>query len=503
VARLVGGAIQALSVADGRVYPTLTTRWWFRQYNDELFAAQKGNGGVKRIYGDSIVEAGIAAPSLQPQITDGGAGQKTAGQYWLGYTFFNTQTGAESNLSPISLPVTILDGHQIAAANIGVSTSLQVNARRIYATLPDDDGTFYLVGQIDNNVTTTFVENALPPDDYGAAYDASNGLPPPQAHALETGKERLFVTDGKGLYWSELAKLQSFKAVSFLPISRDDGYDVVGLKWWEDHGLVIVKQNRAVLLRGSGPSDWEHVQLSDEHGSPAGQSLVVADGVLYYYTGVNFVRSGGSSVEILPNIEHVRTTLDSIPDANKPDVQGEVLPARRWVVWTVETTAGRTLIIYDYGDNSWTTFPAAPYTIKRLVKADNSEVLLASWSGENILREYLTGSDDDGEPISCLWRSKAFGDGTARTTHRVSLHTPRIAGTITVRLINDLDGTYLGSRTVSLNSFGWKRVGIPAAGYPGYFQQIELVYSGRVQLKISQIEIRGTALAGRRAGAVL
>ena len=35
------------------------------------------------------------------------------------------------------------------------------------------------------------------PDDYGAAFDSANGLPPPQAHALETGKERLYVTDGK------------------------------------------------------------------------------------------------------------------------------------------------------------------------------------------------------------------------------------------------------------------------------------------------------------------
>lgn len=503
VARLVGTTIQALSVADGRVYPTLTSRWWFRQYNDELFACQKGNGGVKRIYGDSIIEGGIPAPGVQPQIVDGGAGQKTAGQYWIGYTFYNTETGAESNLSPVSLPVTILGDHQIAVSNIGTSPSLQVNARRIYATLPDDEGTFYLVGQINDNVSTTFIENTFGPDDYGTAYDAANGTPPDQAIALEIGGERLWVINKNGLFWSELGKLQSFKAASYTPVAKDDGYDPTGLKWWEDHGMVVTKGNLAMLFRGNPGSDGSLVQLSGEHGSPAGQSLVVADGVLYYYTGINFVRSGGSSVEIIPGIDRVRQTLNSIPDAYKADVQGEVLPARKWVVWTVQTTSGRVLVIYDYGLGVWTTFTSAPYTIKRIIKSDQSEVLLASWYGENILREYLTGTDDDGAAISCTWRSKAFGDGTARTVHRVSLQTPRIVGTITVRLINDLNGTYIGSRTVSLNADGWKRVAIPAAGYPGYFQQLELVYSGRVQLQISQIEIRGTALAGRRAGAIL
>lgn len=506
VGRLVDETIEALSVADGRVYPTLTTRWWFRQYNDELFACQEGNGGVKRIYGDSIMEAGIPAPSVAPQISDGGPGQKTAGQYWLGYTFYNRETGAESNISPISLPTTIGSGRSLAVANIGTSTSLQVNARRIYVTLPDDEGAKYIVGQINDNVTTTFIENALPPADYGAAYDGANGLPPSQAHAIETGKERLYVTDGKGVYWSEAGKLQSFKAASFFPISRDDGYEVTGLKWWEDHGLVMVKQNLAMLLRGSTPSDWEPILLSGEHGSPAGQSLVVADGVLYYYTGTNFVRSGGSSVEILPNVDNVRTTLESIPDANKGDVQGEVLPARKWVVWTVETDAGRVLIAYDYGIGAWTTMIDAPYTIRRLIKSDQSEVLLASWEDENILSEFLTGSTDNGTAITCLWRSKAFAphQGVGHIVRRVSLLTPRINGTVSVRVINEIEtSNYSGERSgVSLYSYGWKRITIPNGGQPGYLQQVEIAYSGTAQFKLDQVQVEGVEIP-RRNGRIL
>lgn len=505
VGRLVDDEIAPLSVADGFVYPTLDTRWWFRQYNDEMFACQKGNGGVKRIYGDSIMQAGIPAPTLQPQIVDGGAGQKTAGEYHLGYTFYNTVTGAESNLSPASLPATIDENHQLAVTNIGTSTSLQTNARRIYVTLPDDAGTYYLVGQINDNVTTTYTENALPPADYGAAYDGANGLPPSQAHAIETGKERLYVSDGKGIYWSEVAKLQSFKATSYFPVSRDDGYDVVGLCWWEDHGLVVLKQNLAMLLRGSTPSDWEVVRLSSEHGSPAGQSAVVADGILYYYTGVNFVRSGGGTPEILPQIDNVRATLDSIPDENKAEVQGEVIPSRKWVVWSLYNGTEQILLVFDYGAGVWTTITEAPYTIKRLVKSDQSEVLLASWEDEEILSEFLAGSDDDGDPIDCLWRSKAFAprQGVLHLVRRVSLLTPRINGTVTVRVINEIDGSYIASRTgVSLNTHGWKRIALANAGQPAALQQIEVYYSGKVQFKLDQVQIEGVELP-RRVGVIL
>src|SRR5512143_2455679 len=171
IARLVGEILTALPPSNA-VYPTLTTRWWFRQYNDELFACRRGNGGVKRLYGDAHDEAGIPAPSVAPQVTDGGDGQKPTGSYLVAYSFYSTVTGAESNLSPISKECIIGDLHRLSVAAIGVSMSLQVNARRIYATLPDTPGTLYLVGQIDDNVTTTFTENALPPADYGAPFQS-------------------------------------------------------------------------------------------------------------------------------------------------------------------------------------------------------------------------------------------------------------------------------------------------------------------------------------------
>jgi hypothetical protein len=511
IGRLSNGAIVPLSVADGRVYPSSDERWWFRQYNDEMFCCQKGNGSVKRIYGDSIVEAGIPAPTVQPQIVDdGSAGQKAGGTYVLGYTFYNSVTGAESNLSPLSKEATgVPAGRRLTASAIGTSTSPQVNARRIYVSLGDDQGTVYLVGQIDDNVTTTYIDNAKDPDDYGDAYEAANGLPPSQAVCLEIGMERLFVSDAQGLAWSEAKKPQSFKATSYKPISRQDGYDVTGLKWWEDHGLVCLKQNRGMLLRGTTPSEWEMVVLSDEHGSPAGQSIVIADGILYYYTGTNFVRSGGDRVEIIPNCDNVKETMDSIPDAYKADVQGFVLPSRGWVAWTVRTDDGRKIIAFDYKANAWSIHPSAPFATFRLLKSDQSEVVLASWYGENVLAEYLTGSDDDGDPLTCIWRSKAFGNAAFYHLVRyvrllITTPIPRGKGSMTLRVINNNDGATIAQRTgIPLSANGWQpAITLPNAGQPAPLQQIELEYSGTRQLKLAAVQIVGVELP-RRFGGVL
>ena len=502
IARLVGETLTPLPPSNA-VYPTLTSRWWFRQYNDELFACQKGNGGVKRIYGDAHDNAGIAAPSVAPQVIDGGAGQKPAGSYWVAYSFYNTVTGAESNLSPLSKELAIADLHKLAVSAIGTSTSLQVNARRIYCTLPNDQGTLYLVGQIDDNVTTTFDENALPPADYGAAFQAVNGLPPDQAHSLETYKERLFVTNKLGLYWSEAGKPQSFRASAYYPLAQGTGYDLVGLKHWEDHGLVIGAQDQTHILRGTTPDDWEVVRLSGEHGSPAGQSYVVGDGILYWYTGTNFVRSGGSSAEIIPASDRVRATLDSIPDAYKEDVQGEAMPARGWVVWTVRTSAGQRLVVYDYKNDAWSVFSTAPDTIKRFVKADQSEVLLAAWDADDTLREYLVGTTDDGDAITSLLRTKALNYGLSGLAHLVThliVWCPRTVGTITVRVINNADGVVRATRTVSVNSDGPKRIGISTMGIPAYLHQIEIQYTGSVQLRIDRLQIEGVHLQRRVVG---
>lgn len=508
LAKLDGTAISLLTVADGRVYPDNANRWWFIQYNDEMFGCQKNNGGVKRIFGSSAMEAGIDAPSVEPTVIDGGPGKKLQGKYRLVYRYFVTQTGARSNWSPLSKELEILENRALSMSDIGTSSNPQVNARQIGATQPDG-AVIYLVGQIDDNVTTTFRENALSPDEYGEAdvdvlgnpiTDTRHGLPPDQAWALELHKERLFVLGKLGLYWSEAGRMQSFKGTSFLPVNRG-----TGVIHWEEHGLVITTEKNAQILLGDTPSDWrtDTGNLSREHGCPAGKSLAIGDGILFWYTGVNIVGSEGGAPSILPQIERVRTTLDAIPEADKADVVGATIPSRGWYVLSVPPDSARKLIVYDYRAGKFVgIFPSAPKTIARLLRESaTQERIYAAFPSDFNLYNYLSGTDDAGSAITATFRTKNFGQenpGVFKVTRRIGVLCPATNGTLTLRIYHD--GSLVTTRTgLSLNKAGWKRFGVNTSGQPGTLVQVGVEYAGSVQLRIDELQIEGALIHGRRA----
>lgn len=505
IAKVNGTAIESLSIADGRVYQTSSERWWGKQYNDEFFMAQKNQGGVKRLYGDSVMEGGLPAPTTAPNAVEGGAGKKIAGTYYIAYRNYNTITGAKSNWSPFSKAVTITDLQRIAVSEIAVSDSRQVNARQIGATQPDG-AVMYLVGQIDDNSSTTFSENALSPDEYGEAdvdvngnvtTDIRHGSPPDQAWALEIHKERLFVLNKDGVSWSEAGLPQSFKASSFLPLAKG-----TGLLSWDQHGLVLASEQNVKILLGDTPSDWRIDTLSEQHRCPAGKSMAVGDGTLFWYTGTNIVASGGGAPSILPRIERIRTTLDSIPDDEKADVIGETFPGRGWYVLSVPTDDGRKVIVYDYVRSAFQVFPDGPKTIARLFSDEEAETIYAAFADPDFnLYEYLTGSTDDGTAITATLRTKAYGrQGAHSITRRVSIHCPATNGTATVKVYHD--GTLVATRSgVSLNKAEPKRVTVAAAGRPGSTIQAEIIYSGTTRLQIDRLQIEGVDIR-RRVNAI-
>jgi len=508
LAVLSGTDIVELEVSDGRIYPDNTTRWWIVQYGNAAYACQKGNGGVKRVYGNSVMEAGIVAPTVEPQATDGGDGKKEEGNYRFAYRYYNTQTGAKSNWSPSSLEIALEDAHKALITDIGTSTNPQVNARQIGATKAND-AVIYLVGQINDNSSTTYEENASDEaQEYGEAdvdangnvtTDTRHGAPPDQAWSLELYKERVFVLNRDGLFWSEAGLSQSFKGTSFLPVARG-----TGLIHWPEHGLVIATEKNGQILQGDTPTDFrtDAGNLSREHGCPAGKSMAIGDKILFWYTGTNIVATTGGSPEILPGIERIRTTLDSIPDAQKSDVVGETIPSKGWYVLSVPTDTTRKAIVYSYKEGRFVgVFPSAPKTLARLLREDaTQEKVYAAFDSDYNLYEYLSGSTDDGTAITSTFATKNYGQETQavqKITKRVSVLCPQTNGTFTLKIYHD--GTLVETRTsLSLNKKGWKRYNVNTSGQPGHLVQVVFEYAGAVQLALEQLQIEGTLIHGRR-----
>lgn len=498
VARVVDEDIEAIEVSDGRVYQESVYRWFGKRYKDEFFLCQRNNGGVKRMYGASIQEAGITAPLTPPTAADVGPGKKIAGVYRFAFRYYNTTTGARSNWSPLSTEVEIADNHRVLMQSITPSTNPQVNARQIGATKPGG-AVVYLVGQINDNVSTTFYENAIDPDEYGEAdidlngqptTDLRNGNPPSQAWALEVHKERLVVGNGDGISWSEAGLPQSFKAASFIPVSK-----LTGLLSWDLHGLVIPTEENVEILLGDTPSDWRKDVLSGQHRCPAGKSMAIGDGTLFWYTGVNIVASGGGAPTILPRIERIRETLDSIPDAQKYDVVGGTIPGKGLYILSVPTDDGRKVIVYDYVQSSFAVFPDGPKTLDLILGDDGSETVYAAFEDPDFsLYTFLTA--DTGAKTARLRTGKIGGQDSHRIVRRVSVHGPAANGTATLRIY--ADDVLVATRSgISMNKAEPKRITVRSSSRPGSFVQADLEYSGTDRWQVDRLQLEGVELRRR------
>uniref|UniRef100_A0A6M3IGN2 Uncharacterized protein n=2 Tax=viral metagenome TaxID=1070528 RepID=A0A6M3IGN2_9ZZZZ len=99
---------------------------------------------------------GISAPDAPPTAGVGTAtGSLTAGVYKFAYSFYDGDTGTESDLSPISVGVTVGANGSVDLTNIKIGPNTRTTARKLYATIADG-GTMYFAGTLADNSTTVY-----------------------------------------------------------------------------------------------------------------------------------------------------------------------------------------------------------------------------------------------------------------------------------------------------------------------------------------------------------
>jgi hypothetical protein len=511
VGKLDGTGIVTLPIADGHVYPPDSNPWHFRQYKDEILAARKNNGTLKRITADTIQDAGIPAPIAAPTIADAGAGVIEAGEFRAVYTFYNRTTGAESNPSPVSTAVTIAANHKLTWAGIAVSTNGQVSARRLYRTLPNQQGEYYLAGQINDNFATTFSDNSKQAD-LGRQVSFDNGLPPAAVELVEIWRERSFVSDGKDVFFSNIIDGQSnpqgFGEFNVIPVYPDDGHRISVL---HAHGaqLIVGKTNAIHYIVAAG-GGFSLETLSDKHGCIAPESMKTAERLLFWYSGDNVYRSDGVNVVSISTVK-IRQLLAAIPDAMKEKVVGAVVPSQSLYILTVsqgDMAENELLLLYNYKTDVWATaqLPDGVAFLGDFFDSDFGQVLYGASYDGHVYQLLAPGATDDyGSPIVATYRGK--GLGMERPTFMKAVH--RIQGlvtsapeVITARIYNDGGTSPVAQRTVSLNTaHRWKRISLSTFGRPSPMIQAELEYSGSTQIELGgvAIECMGFKRMGRVA----
>lgn len=309
--RLSGGvAITDATPVGGLVAAASSGPWCCAIYKDIAYLIAPGWGKLLRANVAAGVvsyqEAGIAAPVGVPTMADGGAGVLPAGNYYGVYTYYNSYTGVESNPSPPSLVLALGASRLINWGNVTVSTNPQVNQRRLYRTIANQTNEYYYVGTINDNVTTVLAgENvSIAAMDRSVSFDNGRLTTPTYGFFhLALWRDRLFVTDGLYVYYSELGLAECFNvAENILKVNTSDGQLVTGLCAWDER-LVIAKANQMMLLSGYGPSSFSLSTLTDKHGCLDRDSLATAEGTLFWWGGDNFYASTGASVSAIGDVQ--------------------------------------------------------------------------------------------------------------------------------------------------------------------------------------------------------
>jgi hypothetical protein len=495
LAKLSGTSIVAIPALSGFAIGTSTRPWTMFQYKDVLYALRASANAIVRCDGTYYGPSGITAPASAPTIADGAAGAVPAADFYGVFTYYNPTTNVESDPSPASAKLTHTGSKKIDWSGVLTSSNAQVGARRLYRTLPNQTGEYYFVGQIDNNIDTTFTGDNVLVQDMGEAVSFQNGLPPDNVMYGAVWKERLFVTDEVDVFYSEQGRVECFNAAdNYIPVFPDDGAVIRALCAYGDR-LVIGKTNKIHYLVGSDPDNFALLTLSDRHGCVSHHSMQTAEGLLFWLGPDNVYRSDGNAVTGIATVK-LRTILDSASSSSLRDAVGLVFPELSWYVLVIPGVAE---LVYNYKTDAWCEIPTAAgmSVVGDYFDSSSVQQIYASDTAGFLYRvQDPTYNYDDsgttlGGAITAVFETKPLDaqDPASRILiSRLHLLAEQYAETVTLEWIHE--GTATKTRVVSLDyPERWKTYAFGTRQAPRPHIRLRLTYTGA-----SAVEFEGFAV---------
>ncbi len=494
-----GSTLVAIPHDDGTTYTDSGTNLYiFKQYNNILYFTKPALASMQRCDGSTVGAAGLSPPSTAPTIAQGDPGALAAGNYYAVYTFYNSITRQESDYSPVSSVLNLAASKKINYSTLDVSTEAQADSRRLYRTWVGQEGQYFHVHTIGNNIDAAYAGENTIQDDMGAAASTKNGTPPVNPVTMEIFQERMWMSEGIDLFFSEIGLMESFGPFNYLYVKPDDGHRIVGLKAFSER-LLIGKRNAVHYLTGTDQQSFEVRTLSDRHGVASHPSMVVTEGSCFWFGGDNFYATDGNSVASIGDVD-IRAYVDGIDAANYAYVQGGINEKLGMAYWIIpyNSATPNLVLAYNYKSGDWTTFDydssiGYPQVFGDYYDANDAHIIYTTLSNvTGVVHEFVSSeADDDGTAIACIARGKSHGyesDDTLKYMHNVQvlLSTSQEAEDITMTLYRDDKAASLD--TFSLNTYGgylWKRASIANNGDLGTFLDLKLEYTGKSDIELS------------------
>lgn len=393
--------VSATAFTAGTLYPS------FAIAQNYLFMA---NGTDVKIYtGSALGTFGITRPTVSTMAGAEGSSGSHSGTYELRVTYGISTTGSESSASDTASATITVTNKAINWSNIPVSSNGLVDRRYLYVRNTSTQANFYRAGTITNNTdttaTTSVADSALVTL---CPTTTANNAPPSGAKVLAYHRSRMFTTDGKDLYWSQLGQPMAFDTtLNKANVNPNDGQLIIALAPYNDV-LVIFKERSTYLLVGDDPNSWVIRQLTPALGCTSFRSVCSAEDTLYWMSHEGPVSWSGSGIPTVigkPLIfDTLKTELLSWQHASTAQAVHHARGDR--IIWifnqtridangTTATVNGGILLPYNYRLKRWESDRWDPMRVGAAAVAVDAnsvrQVYFGNYAGQIF---YLSGAND-------------------------------------------------------------------------------------------------------------
>lgn len=500
--------------ADGEFTASLLP-WTWAQYKDITYGFRDGPGMVRVQLSpyESVYKAGIAKPPNAPTLADGSAGAIPAADFKGVVTCYNTLTDEESNPSDASATLSHASGKRIAWGSIAICPEPQVNARRLWRTLPNQTGAYFLVTQINDNFTTTYLEDNKLVEELGKAVSFKHGMPPENLLMGVVWNDRMWASDGVYLYASQIGHMEGFDSGDTFAVFPDEGSHITGLLAAEDR-LYIQKNDGIHYMTGTSRGTYDLHTLDPENGGWAAHSIRFVEGKLFWLDFDGLYSSQGGPGEPVGDIA-MRRYFDAIDrdlmyvshmtHLTDKNLLLITLPMRDGVT---EFENGRVVTLaYNYRTNAWSVWSIDHETVSlnymdAILDRFDEPVLWAlfgyhlfthddpAWNIDEASDD-AGGGRSDPQPIAASLLTKDFGgeDASFFAVRRLRMLFDPINGEATVRLYKNGQSASIKSRTLTLSGgvSDWRHFNLSTVGNPGASFQFELEYNDPQPLRLQAL----------------
>jgi hypothetical protein len=385
-----------------------TATYRMKNFRDRLYIVN-GVDANRKWNGSIVTLMGLVAPAGAATAAVGAAGAVTGTGYTWKVTFVSATM--ESNAGPASNSIN-LTAQRADLTSVPTSADGQVTARRIYRVL--SGGTQYkFVGEIADNVTTTFTDN-IADSGLGADVPVDKNVPP-ICTFIESFKSRLWLAgdanNPRRLYYSEVFEPEAWPALYFIDIPMVQGDEITAIKVLGDF-LVIYGHTGIYMVFGDNVFEFVVRRSSAAVGCDSDRTIQDAENVHIYLTHFGVYAFDGATTRRLS--EEVGPLLANINQSQVHRAAAGYHEKRKLYRLSVPTgaaTENNQELILDIRTQQWTTTDRAVAHYHILNGPGDSGQLYTASNTIFRLYEDDTGTTADGVAIRSRWKSKAYTNG--------------------------------------------------------------------------------------------